>query len=268
MNNFDDQLDEHLREQYFGGAPYEQITGRKKHMVFEQEAGIEDIDVELDPEAKQFMSQMKDSSSLRGTKMRISEGLHQAVVKALNTWLDTGSPGGKKGADVLIDAYLSSESAVMLAGDETHTHDLMRGIFALAYATGVKNEALANSEAAAAKRIAAQTGKDPEEVFESRWRFHFELDPSGIKPAPLSREEKAAGIKTKRQGKPLMSAERFRNILQQAQLKLKGKMGGPSVRPSAAKEPYEDPKSDKYVGSEYLKESVDPPVKFKDFFSK
>ena len=37
----------------------------------------------------------------------------------------------------------------------------------------------------------------------------------------MSREEKAAGVTTKRQGKPLMSAERFRNILQQAQLKLK-----------------------------------------------
>lgn len=268
MNNFDEQLDKHLREQYFGGAPYEQITGRKKHVVFEQEAEIEDIDVELDPEAEQFMSQMKDASSLRGSKMRIKEGLHQAVIKALNTWLEQGSPSGKKGADVLIDAYLSSESAVMLTGDETHVHDLMRGIFALAYVTGVKNEALANSEAAAAKRIAAQTGKDPEEVFESRWRFHFELDPSGIKPAPLSREEKAAGVKTKRQGKPLMSAERFRNILQQAQLKLKSKMGGPSIRPSAEKEPFEDPTSDKYVGSEYLQESAEPPKKFKDFFNK
>lgn len=217
---FDQNIDKVLREAYFN-SPYEKMTGVKRQVAPTAINEDEDVDVDLGPEAEQFMSKMKDASSLQGTKMRVAEGLHQAVVKALDTWLQAGSPSGKRGADVLIDAYLSSESPAMLAGDETHVHDLMRGIFALAYVTGVKNEALANSEAEKAKRIAAKTGRDADEIFESRWRFHFDLDPTGIKPAPLSREEKAAGIKTKRQGKPLMSAERFRNILQQAQLKLK-----------------------------------------------
>ncbi len=225
---FDQNIDKVLKEAYFN-SPYEKMTGIKRQVApaINEE---EDFDVDLGPEAEQFMSRMKDSSSLQGTKMRVSEGLHQAVIKSIHTWLEAGSPSGKRGADVLIDAYLSSESATMLSGDETHTHDLMRGIFALGYATGVKNEALANVEAEKAQRIAAKTGRDAEEIFEGRWRFHFELDPTGIKPAPLSREEKAAGIKTKRQGKPLMSAERFRNILQQAQLKLKKGMDVQKVK--------------------------------------
>lgn len=217
--NFDEYVNKLLHEAHFN-SPFEKASGIKRQIApaINEE---DDMDVELDPEAEQFMARVKDASSLQGTKLRVSEGLHQAVIKAIDTWLNAGSPSGKRGADVLIDAYLGSESSAMLAGDETHVHDLMRGIFALAYATGVKNEALANSEAAKAKQIAAQTGQDPDEVFEARWRFHFDLDPTGIKPAPLSRDEKAAGVTTKRQGKPLMSAERFRNILQQAQLKLK-----------------------------------------------
>ena len=218
--NFDESINNILQEAYFGN-PYEKQTGLKQQINPVINTEEQDLDVDLDPEAAGFMKNMTDASSLRGTKMRVSEGLHQAVVKAIDTWLQSGSPSGKRGADVLIDAFLQSDSPVVLSGDETHIHDLMRGIFALAYATGVKNEALANAEAKKSQQIAKQLGRDPDEVFEARWRFHFELDPTGIKPAPLSREEKAAGVTTKRQGKPLMSAERFRNILQQAQLKLK-----------------------------------------------
>ena len=218
--NFNDTVNKILQEAYFSNA-HEKQTGIKRQINPTINTEEHDVDVDLDSDAAQFMRDMSDASNLRGTKMRVSEGLHQAVVKALDAWLQAGSPSGKRGADVLIDAYLQSDSAVMLSGDETHVHDLMRGIFALAYATGVKNEALANAEAKKAQQIAKQSGRDAEEVFEARWRFHFDLDPTGIKPAPLSREEKAAGITTKRQGKPLMSAERFRNILQQAQLKLK-----------------------------------------------
>ena len=49
-------------------------------------------------------------------------------------------------------------------------------------------------------------------------------------------------------GKAPVSAERVRNVLQQAMLQLKAKLGGPSIRQSAVKEPFEDPNSDKYVG--------------------
>lgn len=49
-------------------------------------------------------------------------------------------------------------------------------------------------------------------------------------------------------GKAPVSAERVRNVLQQAMLQLKAKLGGPSIRQSAEKEPFEDPNSDKYVG--------------------
>ena len=49
-------------------------------------------------------------------------------------------------------------------------------------------------------------------------------------------------------GKAPVSAERIRNVLQQAMLQLKAKLGGPSIRQSVAKEPFEDPNSDKYIG--------------------
>lgn len=49
-------------------------------------------------------------------------------------------------------------------------------------------------------------------------------------------------------GKAPVSAERVRNVLQQAMLTLKAKLGGPSIRQSAAKEPFEDPNSDRYIG--------------------
>jgi hypothetical protein len=49
-------------------------------------------------------------------------------------------------------------------------------------------------------------------------------------------------------GKAPVSAERIRNVLQQAMLTLKAKLGGPSIRQSAEKEPFEDPNSDKYIG--------------------
>lgn len=49
-------------------------------------------------------------------------------------------------------------------------------------------------------------------------------------------------------GKAPVSAERVRNVLQQAMLTLKAKLGGPSIRQSAVKEPFEDPNSDKYIG--------------------
>lgn len=225
--NFDEYVNKLLHEAHFNSS-FEKSTGIKKQIS--PPINEEDMDVDLDPEAEQFMTRIHDASSLQGTKLRVSEGLHQAVVIAIDAWLEAGSPSGKRGADVLIDAYLNHESAVMLAGDETHVHDLMRGIFALAYVTGVKNEALANSEATKVTQIAAQQNRDPEEVFEARWRFHFELDPTGIKPAPLSREEKAAGITTKRQGKPLMSAERIRNILQHSKLKLKKGMDVQKVK--------------------------------------
>lgn len=220
--NFDDTVNKLLHEAHFN-SPYEKLTGMKRQIVPEAEFD-EDHTEPLSDEATRFMKRVSDASNLRGTKLRVGEGLYQAVVRAIDTWLEAGSPQGKRGADVLIDAYLGADSGVMLSGDETHVHDLMRGIFALAYATGVKNEKLANAEAKKAKQVAAETGQDADDVFEARWRFHFDLDPSGIKPAALSRDEKAAGVTTKRQGKPLMSAERFRNILQQAQLKLKKAM--------------------------------------------
>ena len=50
-------------------------------------------------------------------------------------------------------------------------------------------------------------------------------------------------------GKAPVSTERIRNVLQQAMLQLKAKLGGPSIRQSAVKEPFEDPHSDKYIGS-------------------
>lgn len=50
-------------------------------------------------------------------------------------------------------------------------------------------------------------------------------------------------------GKAPVSAERVRNVLQQAMLQMKAKLGGPSIRQSAEKEPFEDPKSDKYIGN-------------------
>jgi len=49
-------------------------------------------------------------------------------------------------------------------------------------------------------------------------------------------------------GKAPVSAERIRNVLQQAMLHLKAKLGGPSIRQSAEKEPFEDPNSDMYTG--------------------
>ena len=49
-------------------------------------------------------------------------------------------------------------------------------------------------------------------------------------------------------GKAPVSAERVRNVLQQAMLQLKAKLGGPSIRQSAVKEPFEDPQSDRYIG--------------------
>ena len=222
--NFDESVNKILHEAYFS-SPNEKMTGIKRHVepapsqVNEDEMDAPEVD--LDDTASSFMQRVKDSSSLQGTKIRVAEGLHQSVIKAIDAWLEAGSPSGKRGADVLIDSYLESDSGVMLSGDETHVHDLMKGIFAMAYATGVKNESLANSEAEISQRVAQQTGGNAEDIFEARWQFHFQLDPTGIKPAALTREEKAAGITTKRQGKPLMSAERFRNILQQAQLKLK-----------------------------------------------
>ena len=222
--NFDQTIDKILHEAYFS-SPHEKATGVKRHVEQPStpihEDQFDDMDVSLDDQAEQFMARVKDASSLQGTKIRVAEGLHQAVIEAVNTWVESGSPEGKKGADVLIDAYLNAGSGVMLTGDETHVHDLMKGIFAMAYVTGVKNEALANKEAKMSEMIAKNSGKDPADVFEARWQFHFQLDPTGIKPANLSKEEKAAGITTKRSGKPLMSAERFRNILQQAQLKIK-----------------------------------------------
>lgn len=50
-------------------------------------------------------------------------------------------------------------------------------------------------------------------------------------------------------GKAPVSAERIRNVLQQAMLQLKAKLGGPSIRQSAEKEPYEDPEGDAYAAA-------------------
>lgn len=214
--NFDETLNNILSEAYFGNS-YEKATGVKKQITFNEN----DDDDNLDDQAKMFMAKIKSSSALQGTKLRVNLGLKEAVLVAYDAWVDAGQPDGKRGADVLIDAYLDATSGVMLAGDETHTHDLVRGMFGLAYLTGVKNEKLANAEAKMAAQVAKTTGKDVEEVYEARWAFHFDLDDTGTRPKPLSREEKAAGISTKRQGKPIVSGERLRNILQQAQLKLK-----------------------------------------------
>ena len=213
---FDETLNNILSEAYFGNS-YEKATGMKQQITFTED---DDLD-NLDDAAKLFMSKVKDASSLQGTKLRVNLGLKETVMVAYEAWIDAGQPDGKRGADVLIDAYLNASTGVPLAGDEIHVHDLVRGMFGLAYLTGVKNEKLANIEAKMAQRIAKQTGKSPEEVYEARWAFHFDLDDTGTRPRPLSREEKAAGISTKRQGKPIVSGERLRNILQQAQLKLK-----------------------------------------------
>jgi hypothetical protein len=214
--NFDETLNKILSEAYFGNS-YEKATGMKQQITFTED----DDNDNLDDEAKAFMAKVKDASALQGTKLRVNLGLKEAVMVAYEAWIDAGQPDGKRGADVLIDAYLNAETGVPLAGDEVHVHDLVRGMFGLAYLTGVKNEKLANAEAKMAQKVAATSGRSPEEVYEARWAFHFDLDETGTRPRPLSREEKAAGISTKRQGKPIVSGERLRNILQQAQLKLK-----------------------------------------------
>jgi len=52
-----------------------------------------------------------------------------------------------------------------------------------------------------------------------------------------------------------VSAERVRNVLQQAMLTLKAKLGGPSIRQSAEQEPYENPEGDEYrAASDKLKD--------------
>lgn len=214
---FDETLNNILSEAYFGNS-YEKATGIKQQITFTED---DDIDDNLEDSARAFMAKVKSSSSLQGTKLRVNLGLKESVMVAYEAWIDAGQPDGKRGADVLIDAYLNATSGVPLAGDEAHVHDLVRGMFGLAYLTGVKNEKLANIEAKMAQKIARTTGKNPEEVYEARWAFHFDLDETGTRPRPLSREEKAAGISTKRQGKPIVSGERLRNILQQGQLKLK-----------------------------------------------
>lgn len=215
--NFDETLNNILSEAYFGNS-YEKATGIKQQVTFTED---DDSNDNLDDASKAFMAKVKSSSALQGTKLRVNLGLKETVMVAYEAWIDAGQPDGKRGADVLIDAYLNASTGVPLAGDEIHVHDLVRGMFGLAYLTGVKNEKLANIEAKMAQNIARQTGKSPEEVYEARWAFHFDLDDTGTRPRPLSREEKAAGISTKRQGKPIVSGERLRNILQQAQLKLK-----------------------------------------------
>lgn len=213
---FDETLNNILSEAYFGNS-YEKATGMKQQITFTED---DDLD-NLDDDAKSFMAKVKDASSLQGTKLRVNLGLKESVMVAYEAWIDAGQPDGKRGADVLIDALLNATTGVPLAGDEVHVHDLVRGMFGLAYLTGVKNEKLANIEAKMAQKIARTSGSTPEEVYEARWAFHFDLDETGTRPKPLSREEKAAGISTKRQGKPIVSGERLRNILQQAQLKLK-----------------------------------------------
>ena len=215
--NFDNTVNKILHEAYFS-SPHEKATGIKRHVELPVEEEAEDI---LDSTADSFMQNITSSSALQGTKMRVNLGLRESTMVAYEAWLSAGSPAGKQGADIMIDAYLNSDSGVTLAGDEAHVHDLMRDLYGLAYLSGVKNEKLANHEAKQSELVARSTGMDPEDVFEARWEFHFDLDETGTKPKPLTKEEKAAGINTKRQGKPLVSGERLRNILQQAQLKLK-----------------------------------------------
>ena len=239
--NFDETVNKILNEAYFS-SPYEKATGIKRQVNIQGEEydepsaefNYDEIDFNDDDalspeqefekfqdEGEQFVQRIQGLSALQGEKLRTQFGLHDITAQALEKWMDSGAPEGKRGVDLLIDAFLSATSGVRLTGDATMTYELQKVAYALAYVTGLKNEKLISHEQALCKKIAAQQGMDAEEVFEKRWAFHFELDPSTGHPAKLSREEKASGVKTKRQGKPLMSGERFRKILEGGQLKTK-----------------------------------------------
>lgn len=245
---FDEDINKILHEAYFN-SPYEKATGIKRQAIIAQEDydepsedfdydSIDDgIDQESNPEldaeqeyekfqdeGDQFVQKIQSMSAMRGTKLRMQFGLHDITAQALESWLDAGAPSGKKGVDLLLDAFLNSKTGVMLQGDETMTYELQKVAYALAYVTGLKNEKLVEHEKEISARVARENQIDPEEVFEKRWSFHFDLDNSTGHPKKLSREEKASGISTKRSGKPLMSGERFRKILEGAQLKTKKQM--------------------------------------------
>jgi len=243
---FDDIAGKFLQEAYFS-SPNEKMTGIKKHIILTQEEydepsvdfdydSIDDVDEGLSPEQEldkfmdegdMFVQRVQDLSSLQGTKLRTSFGLQDMSAQALDKWMEAGMPEGKRGVDTLLNAFLSSASGVMLTGDEIPTHELQRAAYALAYVTGIKNEKLYDVEKQFADRNYKRLGwGSPEELLENRWMFHFKIDPSTSHPykGRADKESIENGWKTKRSGKPLMSGERFRKILEGAQLKTKKDM--------------------------------------------
>ena len=244
--SFDESINKILQEAYFS-SPYEKATGIKKQAIteifddetvdFDYDAiEFDDVDDSLTPEQEHdkfmdegdaFVQKIQGLSELQGAKLRTQFGLHDITAQALDKWIDAGSPEGKPGVDLLINSFLKATSGVRLAGDETMTYELQKVAYALAFVTGLKNEKLIEAEKAAVAAYVKTSGikMRPEEIFERRWEYHFDLDPATGHPKKLSREDKAAGITTKRQGKPLMSGERFRKILEGAQLKTKKNVG-------------------------------------------
>lgn len=244
--NFEQSINKILHEAYFS-SPYEKATGIKRQVnitkeeynepavefdydeVDQDDEAIVAMDAEQEydkfmDEGDEFIQKVRSMSQLRGTKLRKQFGLTDVSVQALEKWIESGSPEGKPGVDLLINAFLDAKTGVMLMGDEVMTHELQRVTYALAFATGLKNEQLIEREMQICNQLAPEVGLEPTELFERRWSFHFQLDPNTSHPQRLSKEEKAQGITTKRQGKPLMSGERFRKILEGGQLKAKKAM--------------------------------------------
>lgn len=242
--SFDESINKVLQEAYFS-SPYEKATGIKRQAIteifddetvdFDYDAvEFDDADDGLEPEQElekfmdegdEFVQKIQSMSELQGSKLRTQFGLHDITAQALDKWIDAGTPEGKPGVDLLINSFLEADSGVRLSGDETMTYELQKVAYALAYVTGLKNEKLIDMEQSISDKVAASNGMSADVVFEKRWEFHFELDPTTGHPKKLSKEDKDAGITTKRQGKPLMSGERFRKILEGAQLKTKKNVG-------------------------------------------
>lgn len=265
--SFDESINKILQEAYFS-SPYEKATGIKRQAIteiFDDESvdfdydaiEFDDVDSRLSPEEEHdkfmdegdaFVQKIQGLSELQGSKLRTQFGLHDITAQALDKWIEAGAPEGKPGVDLLLNSFLQAETGVRLAGDETMTYELQKVAYALAYVTGLKNEKLIEAEKKAVAEHIKHTESEmsPEEILETRWRFHFDLDHATGHPKKLSKEDKAAGITTKRQGKPLMSGERFRKILEGAQLKTKKNAGVQKPKDHAD---IVDPNSDAYAAA-------------------
>lgn len=245
--NFDDIAGKLLQEAYFS-SPNEKITGIKRHIILTQEEydephvdfDYDSLDFDADEnlsseqeydkymdEGDAFVQKIQGMSELQGSKLRVKFGLEDMSAQALEKWMDEGAPEGKKGVDLLLNSFLRSSSGVMLTGDEIPVHELQKAAYALAFVTGIKNEKLYDAERQFAEKNWKQLGHEsPETLFNDRWLFHFKLDPSTSHPYKGKRDLESIenGWTTKRSGKPLMSGERFRKILEGAQLKTKKDM--------------------------------------------